>query len=230
MVEIRADEDRLRGILAPAIPPPAAAARTAAAAPETTPTAAAPEAPAVPAPEAGPVLTPQDLTDEQLAAELARLNEERTSASFSSPRHNRLVEQIAPLQKEHEQRAITALQARPDPAGMEDGEIAAEREALAADRKAAQGATAWVDRTAVSAARAERDELLPAEQHRRQAVELENRTPVNQMTTYETRRSSGASAEPRLASAPLRGVRLHMIANPLFISLLQSKSTCNGIS
>ncbi|WP_055689450.1 DUF6884 domain-containing protein, partial [Streptomyces prasinus] len=196
MVEIRADENRLRGVLAPAAPLPAAAARgSAAAAPETAPAAVS---------EARPVLTPQDLTNEQLAAELARLNEERTSASFGSPRHNRLVEQIAPLRKEHEQRATTELQARPDPAGMEDGEIAAERETLAADRKAAQGSV-WVDRTAVSTARGERDELLQAEQHRRVAVELENRTPVNQMTDEDLQTEGAQLTKDRFS--PPAGVR-----------------------
>ncbi|MGV9277684.1 DEAD/DEAH box helicase family protein, partial [Streptomyces griseosporeus] len=201
MVEIRADENRLRGILAPAAPPPATA-KTAAAAPQTAPPSAAVEMPAAPA--ARPALTPQDLTDEQLAAELARLNEERASASFGSPRHNRIVEQIAPLQKEHEQRAVSALQGRPDPAGMDDDEIAAEREALAADRKAAQG-TAWVDRAAVSAAREERDELLQAEQHRRMAVELESRTPVIQMTDEDLQAEGAQLAKDRFS--PPAGVR-----------------------
>src|SRR5690606_37439862 len=70
MVEIRGDEDRLHGFLAPAAPAPAAARAAVlvpAAAAEASPTAAAPETPAAPSPAAVPVLTPQDLTDDQLA-------------------------------------------------------------------------------------------------------------------------------------------------------------------
>ncbi|MEV5774222.1 hypothetical protein AB0L49_23680 [Streptomyces antimycoticus] len=180
MVEIRADEDRLRGVLAPAAP---AASRAAvlvpAAAAKDSPTAASAEASPAPAPETRPVLSPKDLTDEQVAAELERLDEERRGAAFGSPRHTRLVEQIAPLQQEHEQREVTRIQNRPDPAGMEDGEIASEREALAA--ALGSPGVVYVNRTPVATARRERDELLRVEQARRTAAELESRTPVSQM-------------------------------------------------
>ncbi|HLL35856.1 MAG TPA: SNF2-related protein, partial [Streptomyces sp.] len=180
MVEIRADENRLRGILAPAAPAPAAA-RSTALAPAATPSAADPaQAPAAPAPEAGPVLTPQDLTDEQLAAELERLREERNGTAFGSPRYTRLDEQIAPLQREQDQREIAQVENRPDPAGMEDEEIAAEREALAA--VLGRNAFHHHSRAPLVAARQERDELLRVEQARRTAAEVEARTPVTQMT------------------------------------------------
>ncbi|MFJ3183910.1 hypothetical protein ACIPJN_36745 [Streptomyces sp. NPDC086796] len=183
MVEIRADEDRLRGILAPAAPAPVAARAAVlvpAGAAEASPAAAAPEAPAAPAPVAVPVLTPQDLTDEQLAAELQRLEEERRGAAYGSARHKRLDEQLAPLKQEQDQRQVAQVENRPDPAGMEDGEIAAEREALAA--ALGRPAFGYENRTPLAVARRERDELLRVEQARRTAGELEARTPVAQMT------------------------------------------------
>ena len=195
MVEIRADEDRLRGVLAPAAAAPAAAraavlAPGAAAAPGEAPPAAAPaEAPpaaaavetaAPPAPEARPVLTAQDLTDEQLAAELRRLDEERRSAAYGSARSRRLDEQIAPLKQERDLRDVAQVENRPGPAGMEDGEIAAEREVLAPTVR--RGPYGHEDRTPLGVARRERDELLRVEQARRTAAELEARPPVAQMT------------------------------------------------
>ncbi|MFD3989708.1 DUF6884 domain-containing protein [Streptomyces californicus] len=69
---------------------------------------------------------------------------------------------------------------RPDPAGMEDGEIAAEREALAPTVR--RGPYGHEDRTPLGVARRERDELLRGEQARRTAVELEARPPVVQLT------------------------------------------------
>ncbi|MDX2840495.1 hypothetical protein PV377_16255, partial [Streptomyces ipomoeae] len=183
MVEIRADEDRLRGVLAPAAPAPAAA-RTAvlvpAAAAKASPAAATPEAAAAPAPAAAPVLTPQDLTDEQLAAEIQRLGEERRGAAYGSPRHKQLDEQIAPLKQEHEQRQVAQVENRPDPAGMEDGEIAAEREALTA--ALGRPVFGYENRTPLAVTRRERDELLRVEQARRTAAELEARPPVAQLT------------------------------------------------
>ncbi|WP_186779882.1 DEAD/DEAH box helicase family protein [Streptomyces salinarius] len=186
MVEIRADEDRLRGVLAPAAPAPAAA-RTAvlvpAAAAEASPAAATPEAPAAPTPAAAPVLTPQDLTDEQLAAEIQRLEEERRGAAYGSARHKQLDEQIAPLKQENERRQVAQVENRPDPAGMEDGGIAAERETLAA--ALGRPALGYENRTPLAVARRERDELLRAEQARRTAAELEARPPVVQLTDEE---------------------------------------------
>ncbi|MGY1548261.1 DUF6884 domain-containing protein [Streptomyces sp. MN6] len=183
MVEIRADENRLRGILAPAVPAPAAAAGAKVLVPAgASPTGQASPA-AAPAPSAEPVLAPGDLTDEQLAAELERLKEERNRTAFGSPRHTRLDEQIAPLQQEHDQRQVAQVHTRPDPAGMEDGEIAAEREALAA--VLGRSALGYENRTALAEARRERDELLRVEQARRTAAELEARAPVVQMTDEE---------------------------------------------
>ncbi|MFG3415833.1 DUF6884 domain-containing protein [Streptomyces althioticus] len=182
MVEIRADENRLRGILAPAVPAPAAAGAKVLVPVGASPTGqASPAAPS--APSAEPVLVPGDLTDEQLAAELERLKEERNRTAFGSPRHTRLDEQIAPLQQEHDQRQVAQVHARPDPAGMEDGEIAAEREALAA--ALGRPALGYENRTALAEARRERDEVLRVEQARRTAAELEARTPVVQMTDEE---------------------------------------------
>ncbi|MFD5589331.1 DEAD/DEAH box helicase family protein [Streptomyces sp. NPDC127063] len=182
MVEIRADEDRLRGIHAPAAPA-SAAARTNVPAPAAAASAAgpAPDSPAAaPQPKAGPALEPHDLTDEQLAAELERLKEESSRAAFGSPRHIRLNEQIAQLQQEHDKRQVAQITNRPDPAGMEDGEITAEREALAS--ALARTAFSYQDRTPLAEARRERDELLRVEQARRVAAELQARTPVTQMT------------------------------------------------
>ncbi|MFE4539678.1 hypothetical protein ACFRKB_32210 [Streptomyces scopuliridis] len=178
MVEIRADEDRLRGVLAPAAPAPArAAVLVPMGAAEATPAAAAPEAPA---PAAAAVLSPQDLTDGQLAAELERLEEERRGAAYGSARHKRLDEQLAPLKQEQEQRQVAQVEDRPDPAGMEDGEIAAEREALAA--ALGRPLFGYENRTPLALARRERDELLRVEQARRTAAELEARPPVVQLT------------------------------------------------
>ncbi|MEU5163392.1 DUF6884 domain-containing protein [Streptomyces sp. NPDC020875] len=183
MVEIRADENRLRGVHAPAVPPPAAArtAVPAVTAPaEAPPAAAGADAPAAPVPEPGPVLAPQDLTADQISAELERLNEERRRAPYGSARRQRLDEQIAPLKQEHDRRQVEEVGSRADPAGMEDGEIAAEREALAA--ALGHPAYGYVDKTPLAEARRERDELLRVEQARRTAAELEARTPVAQMT------------------------------------------------
>jgi N12 class adenine-specific DNA methylase len=175
MVEIRADEDRLRGINSPATPPPAAAAKT----PEAEPAPAAEEAPDETATE--PVLAPQDLSDEQLAAEMNRLNEERGRATFGGTRYRRLVELLAPLQQEQDQRTVDQLGGRPDPTGMEDGEITAEREALSEVGRAHRNGP-WVGTPAVATARRERDELLRVEQARRTAAELESRAPVAELT------------------------------------------------
>lgn len=186
MVEIRADEDRLRGVLAPAAPAPAAARAAVlvpATAAETSPTAAAPETTAAPTPAAVPVLTPQDLTDDQLAAEIQRLEEERRGAAYGSARHKQLDEQIAPLKQENEQRQVAQVENRPDPAGMEDGEIAAERETLAA--ALGRPVFGYENRTPLAVARRERDELLRVEQARRTAAELEARPPVVQLTDEE---------------------------------------------
>ncbi|GHB76263.1 hypothetical protein GCM10010331_75210 [Streptomyces xanthochromogenes] len=179
MVEIRADEDRLRGVLAPAAPAAPAPARAAVLVPAAA-VAAAPEAPAAPAPAATPVLSPQDLTDGVLAAELERLHEERRGAAYGSARSRRLDEQIAPLKQEREKREVAQVETRPDPAGMEDGEIAAEREALAPTVR--RGPYGHEDRTPLGVARRERDALLRVEQAGRTAAELEARPPVVQLT------------------------------------------------
>ncbi|MBW1603530.1 hypothetical protein JJV70_15740 [Streptomyces sp. JJ66] len=181
MVEIRADEDRLRGVLAPAAP---AAARTAVLVPARAAEAPpAPEAPAASAPTAVPVLSPPDLTDDQLAAELQRLEEERRGAAYGSARYKQLDERIAPLKQETEQRQVAQVENRPDPAGMEDGEIAAEREALAPTL--GRRVIGHENRTPLAVARRERDELLRVEQARRTATELEARPPVVQLTDEE---------------------------------------------
>ncbi|MYR09042.1 hypothetical protein GTY62_00115 [Streptomyces sp. SID724] len=168
-VEIRADENRLRGVLAPAAPAPARAA-------VLVPAGAAEAAPAADA----LALSPQDLTDDGLAAELERLNEERRGAVYGSARRHRLDEQIAPLQQEREKREVAQVEDRPAPAGMEDGEIAAEREALAPTVR--RGPYGHEDRTPLGVARRERDELLRVEQAGRTAAELESRPPVVQLT------------------------------------------------
>ncbi|MFF4902535.1 DUF6884 domain-containing protein [Streptomyces sp. NPDC001068] len=185
MVEIRADEDRLRGVLAPAAPPPSAA-------------------PVAPAPQAPP-LTPQDLTTEQLTAELARLDEERRSAAYGSPRHAQIDKQVALLKAEHDERQVVQLADRPDPAGMGDAEMEAEREELQPALRTRMYTHAYADDTPLGAARRERLELLRAEHGRRTAVELEARTPVNQMKDEDLKAEGVQLAKDR--HAPPREAR-----------------------
>ncbi|WP_281944646.1 hypothetical protein [Streptomyces olivaceus] len=201
MVEIRADEDRLRGVLTPAAPAPAAASAPVPVsermAGEASTAAAAPEAAAAPAPA---VLTPQDLTDEQLAAEIQRLEEERRGAAYGGARHKQLDEQIAPLKQEHEQRQVAQVEARPDPAGMEDGEITVEREALAA--ALGRPVLGYESRTPLAVARRERVELLRVEQARRTAAELEARPPVVQLTDEDLKAEGAQLVKDRHRRPP----------------------------
>ncbi|MEV4440918.1 hypothetical protein AB0K09_18250, partial [Streptomyces sp. NPDC049577] len=184
IVEIRADEDRLRGILAPAAP---------ASAPARQP------APA-PAPEAEPVVSPQDLTDDQLAAELERLRTERDAAVFGGARRKRLDELIAPLSQERERRQIAEIKDRADPAGMTGEEIAAEHEILY------QGLRGHVPNQAVAAARRARINLLEDEQGRRITAELDARPPVVQLTDEELNAEGAQLAKDRFSNV-LAGAR-----------------------
>ncbi|QDN84395.1 DUF6884 domain-containing protein [Streptomyces sp. RLB3-6] len=177
MVEIRADENRLRGVLAPAAPPPSAA-------------------PVAPAPQA-PALTPQDLTTEQLTAELARLDEERRSAAYGSPRHAQIDKQVALLKVERDERQVVQLADRPDPAGMDDAEIAAEREELQPALRTRMYTNTYADDTPLGAARRERHELLRAEHGRRTGAELEARTPINQMKDEDLQAEGAQLAKDR---------------------------------
>ncbi|MFI9214292.1 hypothetical protein ACIGW7_39955 [Streptomyces sp. NPDC053253] len=180
-VEIRADEDRLRGILAPAASGPAAGAA-----------AAGPASPAAPAPEPAPVLEPKDLTDELLAAELKRLTRERDAAVIGGIRRRRLDEQLAPLTEENRRRIVASYAARPDPAGMTEEELTAERDELAESLRGDH-------RTLhpVKVARQERADLLAAENGRRLVAELESRPPVLQMTDDDLRAEGEILAKGR---------------------------------
>ncbi|MFI9206468.1 hypothetical protein [Streptomyces sp. NPDC053048] len=185
-VEIRADEDRLRGIHAPAAPGTAAAA----AKPVPAPTAAAQ------APEPKPVLAPTDLTDDQLAAELSRLTRERDAAVYGGTRRRRLDEQLAPLTEENRRRIVVSYQERADPAGMTVDEIIAERQALAESLRGDHG------NHPVKVARQERADLLAAEHGRRLAAELEARPPVLQMTDEDLRAEGEILAKGRYGTHP----------------------------
>ncbi|WP_327332979.1 hypothetical protein [Streptomyces anulatus] len=167
-VEIRADEDRLRGVLAPAAP-----ASPGAPAPKARPGLAS--APAVPA-EVQPVVSPQDLTEEQLASELKRLEAEAGAAVFGGVRRKRLDEQIAPLKQERKRRVIAAIHDRPDPAGMTEEDLTAERAELA---EALRGYRSYPD---VAEAREARVGLVDGELGRRVSARFEARLPVLQMT------------------------------------------------
>ncbi|MEU7106520.1 hypothetical protein ABZ951_15890 [Streptomyces sp. NPDC046215] len=179
-VEIRADEDRLRGILAPAAPG-AAAANTAS---------------AVPASEPKPVLAPEDLTDDLLAAELARLTRERDAAVYGGTRRRRLDEQLAPLTEEHRRRIVASYQERADPAGMTEEELTAEREELAQSLRGGYG------NDPVKVARQDRADLLEAEHGRRLAAELEARPSVLQMTDEDLHAEGETLAKQRYGTHP----------------------------
>ncbi|GGY71602.1 hypothetical protein GCM10010363_61250 [Streptomyces omiyaensis] len=179
-VEIRADEDRLRGILAPAASGPAAVAA-----------ATGPASPSAPGPEPTPALEPKDLTDELLAAELTRLTRERDAAVIGGIRRRRLDEQLAPLVEENRRRIVASYAARPDPSGMTEEELTAEREELAESLRGDYG------NHPVKVARQERADLLAAENGRRLAADLEARPPVLQMTDDDLRAEGEILAKGR---------------------------------
>ena len=181
MVEIRADEDRLRGILAPAIPAPAG----------VTPRPAAPD-------EKQPAVSPAGLTDEQLAAELERLKGEQGRFSWGSSRYRRLEKQIEPLREEHERRVIGQLQGRADPGEMDDAQIAAEREQLTAETGGTGGhQRGWSTSSPVMDARHDRAELLRVEQAHRRAAELQARPPVLAMSDEDLHAEGAELAKVR---------------------------------
>lgn len=188
VVEIRADEDRLRGILAPAASGPAVAA--AGPAPASSP------APA-PAPEPVPVLVPQDLTDDLLAAELARLARERDAAVYGGTRRRRLDEQLAPLTEEHRRRVVVSYRDRADPAGMAEEELTTERDQLAQILRIPS-----YGHDPVREAQQERADLLDAEHGRRLAVDYEARPPVLQMTDDDLRAEGEILAKGRYGTHP----------------------------
>ncbi|MFD8415502.1 hypothetical protein ACFV2Q_27695 [Streptomyces sp. NPDC059650] len=181
-VEIRADEDRLRGILAPAISGPAVGAAATGHASSSAP---------APAPEPTPVPEPKDLTNELLAAELTRLTRERDAAVIGGTRRRRLDEQLAPLTEENRRRIVASYAARPDPAGMTEEELTAEREELAQALRGDYG------NHPVKVARQERADLLAAENGRRLAAEFEGRPPVLQMTDDDLRAEGEILAKGR---------------------------------
>ncbi|MFF8280033.1 hypothetical protein ACF05T_28720 [Streptomyces lateritius] len=181
-VEIRADEDRLRGILAPAISSPAVGAAATGPASSSAP---------APAPEPTPVLEPKDLTDELLAAELTRLTRERDAAVIGGTRRRRLDEQLAPLTEENRRRIVASYAARPDPTGMTEEELTAERDELAQALRGDYG------NHPVKVARQDRADLLAAENGRRLAAELEGRPPVLQMTDDDLRAEGEILAKGR---------------------------------
>ncbi|MDA5279944.1 SNF2-related protein [Streptomyces sp. Isolate_45] len=193
-VEIRADEDRLRGIFAPAITPnPGAVGVAAAAAGGVAAAAAAP----VPAPEPAPVVEPRDLTDDLLAAERARLTRERDAAVWGGTKRRRLDEQLAPLNEEHSRRIVASYQGRADPDGMSEEELTAEREQLAQILR-----TPAYGRDPVNAAQQERADLLEAEYGRRLAAELEARLPVLQMGDDDLHAEGETLAKGRYGAYP----------------------------
>lgn len=181
-VEIRADEDRLRGIFAPAASGPAVGAAAAGRAP----------APPVPAPEPVPVLAPEDLTDELLAAELTRLTRERDAATYGGTRRRRLDEQLAPLTEEHRKRVVASYRDRPDPAGMSEEELTGEWDQLVQTLRISSFGP-----DPVREAQQERSDQLAAEQGRRLAAELEARPPVLQMTDDDLRAEGEILAKGR---------------------------------
>ncbi|MFI8365233.1 hypothetical protein ACIGD1_34415 [Streptomyces sp. NPDC085612] len=181
-VEIRADEDRLRGIFAPAASGPAVGAAAAGRAP----------APPVPVPEPVPVLAPEDLTDELLAAELTRLTRERDAATYGGTRRRRLDEQLAPLTEERRKRVVASYRDRPDPAGMTEEELTAERDQFTQTLRIPSYGP-----DPVREAQQERSDQLAAEQARRLAAELEARPPVLQMTDDDLRAEGEILAKGR---------------------------------
>lgn len=185
-VEIRADEDRLRGILTPAAPGPAIAAPAAGPAPAVSP-----------APAPVPVLAPQDLTDDLLAAELTRLTRERDAATYGGMRRRRLDEQLAPLTEEHRRRVVVSYRDRADPAGMGEEEVSTERDQLAQILRIPS-----YGHDPVREAQQERADLLEAEHGRRLAAEYEARTPVLQMTDEVLRAEGEILAKGRYGTHP----------------------------
>ncbi|MFD4865297.1 hypothetical protein [Streptomyces sp. NPDC058412] len=163
-VEIRADEDRLRGIHAPAASGAASAGLT-----------LAPPAP-MPAPDPVPVVLPRDLTDDQLVAEVGRLTRERDAATHGGRRRIRFDEQLAPLAEERRNRLVASYEQRADPAGLTEEELVAEREELQQQLHGHGGLDP------VTVAKRKRSVLLDAEYGRRYAAQLEARPPVLQMT------------------------------------------------